>query len=295
MEYLHADKKAVLAISDIENEQLHKLPEASKGRAWVEPIFSPKGDRIVFVDRDVESPSSRIATIERDGGNFRHFEETANADYPKISHPSLSPNEDTLLFVRSVDLPGEGEIFERDIASGAEIQLTELRFFIVRRLRYLPDGRNFTFSGKTPLVSGQDPRFRGNHIYLMGPDRGYELKPAFVQGNSSSVPSMSADGKKILFRSRTNNLDGIEHAPPNMDLFVRSDGENHRITKLGLSIQSAVLSPDGETVFFVADKARAMNWAPTNKKHVYGFWLMNSDGTNMREIRFPDQPETPVP
>lgn len=81
---------------------------------------------------------------------------------------------------------------------------------------------------------------------------------------------------------------------PNMDLFIRLEGRNHRITSLGMLIQHAVLSPDGETVFFYADIARAPNWRPTSKKDVYGFWLMNSDGTNMREVRFPDQPEVAV-
>lgn len=289
-DHLVSGKKAVLTIWDIDNERLHKLPVAPKGRAWITPSFSPDGSEIIFADCKVKTLECHVAVMNKVGSNFRRLTSSIDSKRPTIGSPSLSLLLDRVIFKRSDGALGQGDIFELDLKSGTETRLTNNEFFAITRIRYLPDGRNFIFSGYGPGQGNEDRHYGGNHICIMGPDYGYELKPAFTRGSNSGFPSISSDGKKILFTSKTNDLDGTIGAFT-YDLFLRTNGKNLRLTNLGAVIEGGVLSPNGETVFFFADKARAMNWAPTSKKHVYGFWLMNSDGTNMREIHFPDQPE----
>lgn len=100
-----------------------------------------------------------------------------------------------MLFVRLVNISNGGDVFELDLRTGEEAQLADVQFSTLMELRYLPDGRNFIFTGKGPAKGDVEPKFAGNFIHIMGPDYGYGLKPAFIQGKSSAIPSMSADGK----------------------------------------------------------------------------------------------------
>lgn len=84
MDYLHADKKAVLAVWDIENERLQKLPEAPKGRAWITPSFSPNGQQVLFADCEVKGPDCHVAVIDRDGSHFQRLTSSSNPNYPSI-------------------------------------------------------------------------------------------------------------------------------------------------------------------------------------------------------------------
>jgi Tol biopolymer transport system component len=283
IDYLRDRKKAVLAIWDLESGRLKMLPTAPKGQAWVTPAFSPDGDHIIFSDCTLKTHVCHIATIDRDGSNYRQLTVSENVDYPGIEQPSYSPDGSKVLFLRKTPGNGPGDIYELDLATGVETRLTHRNISQVISLHYLPDGSNFIFDGYGP--TGFDPKkyhtlYRYNYVFIMGPDRGYDFKPAFTHGDSSSIPSMSADGRKILFRSS---------AEKNQSLVVRSGGKNRQITHQIDSIENAILSPDGNTAFFYADVARAPKYQPTSKKPRYAYWLINSDGTNMREIRFPDQ------
>jgi len=282
MELLYTDKKAVLAIWHIEDERLNLLPTAPKGRAWITPSFSLDGAHVMFADCNVKNSVCHVAKVELDGSNYQRLTISENADYPAIDKPSYSPDGLKILFARKTNFIGDSDIFELNLATGAETRLTHFDLSMIINLRYLDDGRNFIFQGYGPKDSDikvYDALYQANYIFIMRPDQGYDYRPAFTHGDNSSQPSVSADGDKILFKSFT---DDYEY------LVVRSGSENNRIIEKKEIIEYAVLSPDGKTVFFSTEVERAPKFRPTSKKPKYTFWLVNTDGSNMREIRFPD-------
>ena len=96
-----------------------------------------------------------------------------------------------------------------------------------------------------------------------------------MNDESSFGPSVSLDGSRILFVSRTNELDDIK-GQYNYDLFLREEGANKRLTKLGAYMRDSVISMDGSRIVFVISMKREQD---------YTIWVMNSDGSDMQEVK----------
>jgi len=261
------------------------------------PSFSPDGRRIVFLGAKERDSARNIFVIDADGSGLHQvtkFPETTNKEF--INAPSFSPDGQRIIFLRSHgkrerafplrgEMHSQWDVYELDIATGAERRLTNYNYYDASWPYYLSDGKRFIFSGEGPYnPRGPGPKdfqdyerkYQKNFILIMD-GRNNDLKPAFVNGRHSDGPSIAHDDT-ILFISRTDELDGRK-GQEMQDLFLYKKGKIKRLTKLESYIELARISRDGSTIVFSKKRDK--------RSQDDSYWIMKSDGSGLREIRIP--------
>lgn len=242
------------------------------------PSFSPDGKLIVtsfFEDIN----QSQIVIMGADGKDMRKLTNGKGCR----ANPSFSPDGKKIIFSYS-PLPETGsskkcvdqDVFELDLASGKERQLTHFKFYMLRSLHYMPNGKDIIFHGKGPSVPIKHKeyvdKFGDNYIFIMsGVDD--ELSPAITGYPFSGAPSISMDGK-IVFAAITNDMDNAK-GKYNYDLFLRANGQDKRLTQLKSTIMYHAISPDGKLIAFLID---------TKRDQVYELMIMNVNGSGLRSL-----------
>lgn len=256
--------------------------QAPEREGWVYGKFSADGKQILLVvTKKDDTAVSQIAIVNRDGSGYRVL--TSTKGYK--GYPSFSPDGKRILFTKSGRERSSGktrfadfDIYELDIARKLETRLTEFEFFLISGPQYFPDGEHFIFGGEHPNHSAAyKEKFQENNIMIMS-KLNRNLQPAFTRGDHSDWPSISVDGSKILFTSRSNDLDNSEGSNFNYDLFLKTPDGITRLTKLESVITYGTLSPSGSRIVFLSDKERG------RKEDLI---IMNSDGTDMKKIDLP--------
>ncbi len=293
-----------LASYEISTETV-KTFKLSGSDYYLEPVFSPNGKEICFV-AGKRLKGSNIYILDYETGNMRQITHTESA-YPERKGqfntnnlPNFSPDGKKVIFCRSGVvlerangnlMTTDWDIFEVDILTGTERKLTNQKFFTIRRPYYLPDGKQFVFSASiSDNKSGVGPKdfreyeklYKGNEIFIMD-GKANELKPAFINGDMSSHPSVSGDGD-VVFVSKTNHIDGVGGANKfdlfKFDLFIRDKVGIQRLTKMRFSneLNNPFISLNGSRVIFQAEKRerREPGWT---------VWIINRDGTGIKELK----------
>ena len=290
--------------------------QSPTGEEWGHARYSLNGKNIVFTimpeigDKD-DPANTQIAVMDVDGKNVRKITNTAGLKiYPSFSHSGRK-----ILFARADVIRKSGrtpaadyDVYEVDAKAGRETRLTYFKFFQITEPYYFPDDKTFVFWGESPraypAISDSDgntaimnkvrkeleSKYKKNSIYVMqGNEK--ELKPYLVMpeyqkkfkdyvaiSESSSRPSLSADGSVLIFMSIGYKPDGSAYGE---QLYQYSADGNHRqITHLLLgSIWSQAVSPNGELVAVVRG-------GMTENKIVI---CQVKDGKS-REITLPNQP-----
>lgn len=251
------------------------------------PAYSPDGRKIVFIAGE-KLTAGNIFIMNADGSDVRqltHIDSKypqGEGEYHTNGVPTFSPDGSKIIFVRSavVRKPRMGtkwttdwDVYEVDILTGKERRLTNYGFLYIRRPFYLPDGKHFIFSGIASGVVEYRKKYRGNEIYIMD-DLNKALQPAFTHEDWTSDPSVARNGD-IVFITRTNPIDGIK--PWDYEIFINKKGELKRLTNKQFSgcLAQPFISYDGSRIVFEACK----KGSPEKS-----LWIMNSDGTGLREI-----------
>jgi Tol biopolymer transport system component len=272
--------------------------QAPQNEIWSDANFSPDGTKLAFIiipiidnKRDL---TGQVAIMNRDGSGVLKL---TNSPTFKAS-PSFSLDGKRIIYARANKRREEGaktpvsayDVYEVDSNAGSERRLTNLELYEMSAPFYFPDGKRFIFASygdacprKTfdehKLCKKQyKEQYQLNSIFITV-EGGDTSRPAFVNGEFSNEPHISNDGSKIVFVSITNKMDGV-HGLYNYDIFLRKDGVNHRLTRLGTFLYGIALSPDGTRVAFLSDKERKKK--PT-------LWVMRSDGTGLTEIKLPKE------
>jgi TolB protein len=130
-----------------------------------------------------------------------------------------------------------------------------------------------------------DPKLEKTRLYTVRPDgRGLRAitRPAASEDNDSQ-PDWSPDGRRIVFRRFVDvGLPG-ERAHV---FVVRADGSGLRdltgasCTGSCLANEEPAWSPDGRRIAFV----RTIGPAPPARPRIVGIFVMNADGTNLRQL-----------
>lgn len=296
-----SSRPCTLALYDLASGRLTVF-QPPAGEVWTLGKFSPDGKKIVFTVAFMGDAKAlqQIGIINADGSGYRLLTDTQ--DFKKS--PSFSPDGKRILFARA-GRENEGgrmrfadyDVYELDIASRKETRLTEFKFFLIMAPWYLPDGEHFIFSGEYPNLSKTyEERFQQNTILIMSKTE-RQLQPAITRGEHSDAPSISVDGKKILFISRSNDLDAVKCCDYNYDLFLKMDDGITRLTSLGSMITEGRISPDGRRVAFLSEKER-LGIAFTDKQRrnrKQDLMVMNSDGTGLEKIELPKPSRTLQP
>jgi Tol biopolymer transport system component len=249
------------------------------------PLWSPRGDRIVFSD------GFRIAVVPAAGGAVRLLTRGSND-----TSPAWSPDGRTIAFVRS-DTNGDSQ----------SLQLVPARGGRSRRL----------FGGTRDVTMGRDPQWSpsGRSILLEAKGGVYVVRVRQRRARRlrrrGDWPSWSADGHRIAFTVGSA-------------IYVMNAGGSHvrRVrTERGLEFsEGPVWSPDGTTLVYAATQiesdfeifvARADGsrlrqlthnsvqdwmpaWSPARRRIAFvrgqAIWLMAADGTGRRRLFAGSQP-----
>ena len=307
----NADDSYRIHVYNLETGELAAY-QSPKGEKWFHARYSFDGKRIVFiVSPEEDSLNPQIAIMDPDGKNVRKI---TNTNGLKLA-PSFSHSGSKIIFARADVIRKSGrtpaadyDIYEVDVATGRETRLTYFKFFQITEPYYFPDDKTFVFWGENPRAYPAIPdsekniyimqkmhkelesKYKKNSIYVMQANA-KELKPYLVMpeyqkkfkdyvavSESSSRPSLSADGSTLIFMSIGYKPDGSAYGE---QLYHYSaDGNHWQITHLLLgSIWSQAVSPQGELVAIVYGEM-------TKNKIVI---CQVKDGKS-REITLPDQP-----
>lgn len=291
-------QKCEITVYHLRDRSLHSYRPAA-GQFWSSGSYSPDGTKVAFISNDLVAEERslwrQVSIMNIDGSNIRVI---TDSRHYKIN-PSFSHDMKKIIYARAGvtrrteqrDWIGDWDIFEVDIATGHEHQLTDHQFFSMDRPYYLPEGRRFLFSAdgmrkfgdirtlnpvKQEAPKAYQDRYRGNHIYIKEPGDP-DLSPAFIHGAATTRPRISTDGTRILFTARTNELDSSpDRVNYRYDLFLKEGEDIRRLTKSGSLILDSALSPDGKLVAFASGE-------PSRPK----LFVMSADGGAPEEIDLP--------
>lgn len=250
---------------DFRKQKFVSIEPKDVNQVWSPGGFSPDGSRVAIAIRK-KSENERLSQVGILDVNTLLVSEITNSQGYK-SGLSFSHDGKKIIFSQSIRERRAGktrysdwDIYEVDVGGGLERKLTEFGFFSVTPPYYLPGDNSFVFSGDVPYGAVSDSvlirrdeyrmRYKENQIFLLSFGIKNRLGPMFVNGDYSSFPTVSADGKRVVYSARTDKLDAVK-TRFTYDLFL-FDGKSHsRLSRLDSLIGDIVLSFDGGIVAFV--------------------------------------------
>lgn len=266
--------------------------ESPTGEKWSMANYSFDGKQIVFsiiptTNGSLNLENMQLAIMSPDGKNIKRITNTAG---PKI-YPSFSHAGDKVIFSKGGTIRKEGktpatdfDVYEVDIKTGKETQLTRFKFFQMSPPLYFPDDKTFIFSADNPSLEMGEmrkelrSRYKENIIYaLRGGEK--DIKPYFEFRTYSNNPLLSADGKHLFFHSRGNpETKGMGE----QYYLYSSDGKHRHITSIKTSTAwSSAVSFDGEILAIVYN-------APEREIRRIVIYKVRDDTS--KNITLPDQP-----
>ncbi|MBA4391926.1 MAG: hypothetical protein C0407_00070 [Desulfobacca sp.] len=266
------------------------------------PTFSGDGGKIAY--HTIKDNNCNLFIMDADGKNVRQLTHDYNDPSKTIdtytgkayvvkwnSRPSFSPDGTKIIFARAgikrQRTLGQGtmysnwDIFEMDIESGKERQLTDYKFYMISNPYYLSDGKKFIFWGDAPLTNGKEKnkeyerQYQENNIFIMD-GKNNALRPAIIYGDYTSEPTITRDDT-IVFLAKTNETDGLPKNPYYYDLFLKKGNSITRLTRMKRYISDPSISFDGSRIFFQT----------TEEKNILYDWIINSDGTGLTRFNLP--------
>jgi Tol biopolymer transport system component len=256
---------------DLHSGKISKILPPDPDEWWSSGRFSPNDKSLAFVVKRF-SENSRLSQL----GLYDISTQTLKIHTRSQSFkefPSFSPDEKRLIFAQSNRERASGktrfsdwDIFELDIETGQERQLTNYQFFAVDRPYYLPDGKHFIFAGEGLKrfngKTGADAyhayldQFKNNTIFIIGPYENSELCPALTYGPLTDGPKISKDGKRIAYHGRSEHLNreagDFSLGGFTFDIFMMENGQHRRLTNLKHSLRDYTMSPDGNWIAYTS-------------------------------------------
>jgi Tol biopolymer transport system component len=263
---------------DLHSGEVTKIVSPDFDEQWLSGCFSPSGKYLAYAVKR-KSENFRWSQLGLYNISTKSFKILTDSEALK-DFPSFSPDEKQLIYAQAnVEREsgktrfGEWDIYKLDIESGQEERLTNNQFFLIGSPFFLPDGKQFIFSGANPLrfesktgiitvenyskyreaKAAYKDKYQDNTIFVFGPKM-TELEPAFTNGPYSVSPRISRNGKRIIYMARSDELnraagqstDGFTY-----DIFMLEDGNHLRLTNLPLSLKSYTMSPDGSLIAYI--------------------------------------------
>jgi Tol biopolymer transport system component len=244
--------------------------QSPQNEQWSMGSYSPNGKKIVFstIPRNGEQldlNKMQLAIMDTDGNNIRKI---TRSDGPKM-YPSFSRSGDKVIFVKAGTIRTSGntpaadyDIFEVNINTGNETQLTWLHLFSLSRPSVFPDNESIIFS---TYISGNDDIYivKKGATSLPQPlirnDPGFR-DPLISYKDPFRDPVISNDGKQIYFSALALRPHGLGGYGPQMFQYSK-DGRHRRVTDIFAlwNIMSVALSTDGQHMAVVIGPGPIMN------------------------------------
>jgi Tol biopolymer transport system component len=198
------DKSNICMINTNEGSAIQHLTESQSGIATA-PVFSEDGQRI-FYTRGMSS-TTYVGNVPSTSWTYSIWSMNKNTSittqYVEGSSPEFVPGE-KLLFTKSNNTTGQGEIWMIDLKSGQEtlIMRDNVRGFSTPKIS--PDGKRLLCVGST---MGAKPAESNLNIFMVNIDGTGFQQLTFHPGNDNS-PAWAPDGKSIYFLSQRGNAKG---------------------------------------------------------------------------------------
>lgn len=286
------DKKCFPGLLNLHSGEITKIIPPDPDEWWSSGVFSPSGKYLAFaVKRHSENSHwSQLGLYDMSTHAMKILTHTESFK----EFPSFSPDEKRLIYAQANKERTSGktrfshwDIYELNIKSGQERGLTDYQFFLIGQPWYLPDGKQFIFSGEAPrsfegkvgmdAYYAYEKKYKESRIFILGQEN-TELQPAFINGPLTDGPNISRDGKRIIYHARSDEMDratGEKIGGSTYDIFMLEDGQHRRLTKLKYSFRSVTTSPDGSLIAYTSALER------NGEPHL---WLLDIARNESKEI-----------
>jgi Tol biopolymer transport system component len=235
-------------------------------------MLSPDGTKILF--GSTRTGNAEIYVMDADGKNLEQLTHHSAPD----NCPIWSPDGKKIVFASERD--NDSEIYVMN-ADGSEQRRLTNQAGDDSHPHWSPDGKRIVFnSARTTPDLKADWSKQFHEIFTMTAD-GSDVKQISKLKTVSTYPSFSPDGKRICFRSVTNEPGyqwDFTLGPRNSEVFVmNADGTNPvNLTKNAAYDGWPMWSPDGKKILFSSNRA-----GPANIGQLY---LINPDGSSLQQI-----------
>jgi Tol biopolymer transport system component len=294
LEFVDTSRHLRIGWMDLATKQVTLFAPQNTQDELASPSSSADGKQLAIVIKAAASnyEKSQIGVLDLESNTYRTI--TKSDSYKQL--PSFSRDGKKIIYAQPAYRRESGktrfsdwDIYETDVATGAEHRLTDFCFFAVGKPFYLEDGERFIFFGEYPSCnypSRANPdylaykkRYQGNDIFMrrMGTEE-LPLEP-LLQNVKHTSAAFLTQGGKIFFVSRTNEMDGIKWGNFNYDIFEYEGGAIKRLTNLKTALSGLVVSPRGEVAAYISDPSR-------NRNHEN--WMMDVNNGIHSKINFGD-------
>lgn len=288
-------KPCTVAVYQFEDGDL-SLYRNTTGKNWRNPSFSPDGGQLAFSVVAPDGETAQIATLNADGTGFR--EVTSGWGYRAV--PAFSPDGRKLTYMRAgswskrywtpyrgnVKRPREMEICVLDTRLLREKRITHLDPYSFSSPHFLPGGEHVLFNYVGFDRKPDTDRLTGENV-VQAVDGGPAIQ-VLTRIRQARDPTVSADGRRIVFQADTTKMDG-KPGCCDYDLFLwegmggilDSRGTIRRLTHAGSYLSGFALSADGSKLAYAFDRER-------NGK--MEFFIMDLNGGEIRRFAIPETP-----
>ena len=218
-------------------------------REDVEPAWSPSGEFVAF-QRNVFQKGipvgSQLFLVGSDGTKLGALTPLQKGVFD--SHPSFSPDGDTIVFSSNRD--GNFDLYVMGISGGGFTQLTNTKIGTENlEPAWSPDGRSIVFTRRQAMAT---PSSSTLLVFNLEKGRLYKLTPPALMGMGDREPVWSPDSKRIAFSS--------DRFGPSLarsrDLYtINANGTGlTRVTSLSDNEYHPTWSPYGDQLAFISDR-----------------------------------------
>jgi Tol biopolymer transport system component len=257
-----------IQVYDLETGELaaYQSPENER---WTMGRYSYDGKKITFsvipikADDHLDLGNMQIAVMDADGKNYKKVTTGPGAKlYPAFSH-----NGKKILYACAARIRESGgtpasnyNAWEVELTTGKQTQLTFYKYFYMGNLTYFPDDERFIFYGDRPSVyegmraypdeeafiaKMRELNRQGKNIGGVVVMKGKELVVPnpynkYPPETFAKKPLLSKDGSVMIYEKSHGRF------------YLYSPDGNHRLVGEGGSVNSAAISPDGESLAMIS-------------------------------------------
>ena len=236
------------------------------------PAYAANSGSILFTSG--EQGHRDIWIMKPDGTGTHQLTDDESED----DFAAASPDGKRVVWTRGVFFAPDSEIWVMNIDGSGKRQLTFNDASDGGGTTWSPDGSKIAFRSSRDST---DPDRENHEIYIMNAD-GTNQHNVTNSSAEEVQPDWSPDGKKIAFVSDRGGDFAI--------YTMATDGSNvQKLTDDSLYASNPRWSPDGKRILF----ANGFCHDHCNKVDDHNLWVMNADGTNLRQVTNSLQNEVP--
>ena len=276
--------------------------EAGRGDSW-DAAISGAGDLVAFsssaedltagdtnllrdiflVDRSSGSTENSTRNLTS-GGNGESFDPVLSKDGRVLAYVTAATN------LAGADANGATHDIVLQALNGDPILVTRGADGPSSQPHLSRDGRWLTFASSASNLAPGDSNGALEDVFLYDRDNGTTMLLTAGTAEASTAPSISADGRFVVFRSLDENLVAGASLRPNWNLFVYEIATGdvrhvNRDTNLSLDFSRPILSPNGRWVAVHSQQFSTRTLLPAS---LFLFDLQNDTSVNLSENSFTD-------